>query len=292
MFLLNDRHWGETMARAIWSGSLTFGLVNLPIGLFSATEDRDVHFHQFQRGTSDRVRYQRVNERTGKKVEYADIVKGADVDGSYVLVSDDELEQIAPNSSRALEITGFVDLEQIDPIYFQKTYYLAASAENYRRTYSLLMAALRDSNRAGIASLVLRGKEHLAVVRALGDVMALQTLFFVDEIRDPATVLGPSQTKADFDRKELSVAKQFIDALSVEWTPENYRDTYRERVENLLQSKHKGDSVVPEKAPPPSTNVIDLMDALQRSVKAAGGKRSRSGASRSTQGTRSRKKAS
>ena len=109
---------GKKVARAIWSGSLTFGLVNLPIGLFSATQDQSVHFHQFQRETSDRVRYQRINERTGKKVEHADIVKGAEVDGSYVLVEDEELEQIAPNRSRALEITGFVDIDEIDPIYF------------------------------------------------------------------------------------------------------------------------------------------------------------------------------
>ncbi len=281
------------MARAIWNGSLTFGLVNLPIGLFSATEDRSVHFHQFQRDTSDRVRYQRVNEQTGKKVEYADIVKGANVDGSYVLVDDDELDQIAPNRSRSLEITGFVDLEQIDPIYFQKTYYLAPSGDNYRRTYALLLAALRDSNRAGIASLVLRGKEHLAVVRTLGEVMALQTLFFADEIRDPTTVLGPQQATDEFDRKELAVAKQFVDALDIEWKPEDYQDTYRQRVEKLLQTKRKGGSVVAEQEPPPSTNVIDLMDALQRSVKAAGGnKRGRGGASRSTQQARGRKKAS
>jgi DNA end-binding protein Ku len=284
------------MARAIWNGSLTFGLVNLPIGVFSATEDRGVHFHQFERGTSDRVRYQRINERTGKKVEYADIVKGAEVDGTdgaYVVVDDDELEQIAPNRSRALEITGFVDLDQIDPIYFEKTYYLAANGESYRRTYALLLAALRGSNRAGIASLVLRGKEHLAVVRALGDVMALQTLFFADEIRDTDTVLGPSQAKADFDDKELTIAKQFIEALGVEWNPEDYHDTYRERVEKLLQSKRKGGSVITEEdAPAPSTNVIDLMDALKRSVKAAGNKHGASGASRSTRGERSRKKAS
>jgi DNA end-binding protein Ku len=281
------------VARAIWSGSLTFGLVNLPIGLFSATQDQSVHFHQFQRETSDRVRYQRINERTGKKVEHADIVKGAEVDGSYVLVEDEELEQIAPNRSRALEITGFVDIDEIDPIYFQKTYYLAPSAENYRRTYALLLAALRDSNRAGIASLVLRGTEHLAVVRALGDVMALQTLFFADEIRDPTAALGTDATKADFDRKELAVAKQFIDAIGVEWRPEDYHDTYRERVEELLQSKRNGDSVVVENASPPSTNVIDLMDALQRSVKAAGGKKSgRDGTSRSTSRTQDRRKAS
>ncbi|MDQ3905857.1 MAG: Ku protein, partial [Actinomycetota bacterium] len=127
------------MARAIWSGSINLGLVSIPVAMYSATEDHTVHFHQFQRGTADRIRYQRINERTGKEVDYADIVKGAEVGGGdYVIVEPEELDAIAPGRSRTIDITRFVDLDKIDPVYFQKTYWLAPTAEQYARPYALL----------------------------------------------------------------------------------------------------------------------------------------------------------
>ena len=209
------------------------------MGLFSATEDHTIHFHQFERGTSDRIRYQRVNERTGKEVEYSDIVKGREVDGGeYVLVEPDELADIAPGRSRTIDITTFVDLDEIDPIFFQKTYWLAPTDERYARPYALLREAMARTNRAGIATFVMRGKEYLTALRADGDVLALETLFFADEIRDRSMLDLPGAAKPR--GKELDMATGLIEAMSGPWRPEDYRDTYTERVEKLIEDKRRG----------------------------------------------------
>ncbi|GAA1829042.1 hypothetical protein GCM10009836_03570 [Pseudonocardia ailaonensis] len=174
------------MARAIWSGTISFGLVSIPVGLFSATEDHTVHFHQFQRGTSDRVRVQRVNERTGEEVEFADIVKGAEVgDGEYVVVEPDDLDAIAPGRSQALEISDFVELADIDPVYFQRTYWLAPTAEQHAKPYALLRQAMSEGGKAGVGTFVMRGKEYLAAIRADRAVLALAHAAF--RRRDPGS---------------------------------------------------------------------------------------------------------
>ena len=154
------------MARAIWSGVLTFGLVSVPVELYSATEAHGPVFHQFEKGTADRIRYQRVNERTTDEVEYSNIVKGAETGGGhYVMLDQDELDSVAPGRSRSMEIRTFVDLDDIDPIYFNKTYYLGPGSEETGKVYALLRAAMGDSDKAAIASFVMRGKEYLAAVR-------------------------------------------------------------------------------------------------------------------------------
>jgi DNA end-binding protein Ku len=173
------------MARAIWSGVLTFGLVSVPVELYSATEAHGPVFHQFEKGTADRIRYQRVNERTTDEVEYSDIVKGAETGGGhYVMLDQEELDSVAPGRSRSMEIHTFVDLDDIDPIYFNKTYYLGPGSEETEKVYALLRAAMGDSDKAAIASFVMRGKEYLAAVRADGDLLALETLFFAEETSD------------------------------------------------------------------------------------------------------------
>jgi DNA end-binding protein Ku len=265
------------MARAIWTGAISFGLVSIPVGLFSATEDHTVHFHQFERDTSDRIRYQRVNERTGKEVEYSDIVKGRDVgDGEYVLVEPEELADIAPGRSRTIDITTFVDLDEIDPIFFQKTYWLAPADEQYARPYALLREAMTRTNRAGIATFVMRGKEYLTAVRADGDVLALETLFFADEIRDRSTLDVPGRTKPK--GKELDMATGLIEAMSGAWKPDEFRDTYTERVEKLIEDKRRGREVVTEAEPPEPTAMSDLITALERSVaEARGGRKPQAG---------------
>jgi DNA end-binding protein Ku len=284
------------VARAIWTGSITFGLVSISVGLFSATDDHTVHFHQFQRGTSDRVRNQRVNERTGKEVEFADIVKGADVgDGEHVVVEPDELDAIAPGRSRSLEISDFVDLEEIDPIFFQRTYWLAPTAEQYAKPYALLRQAMADGNRAAIGTFVMRGKEYLVAIRADREVLALETLHFADEIRDPATQLEnvPSR-RVKAGEKELQMASRLIDSMTSPWKPEQYRDTYRDRVEKLIDDKRQGREVVTESEAPEPTGMSDLLEALQRSVEEARGRQpSGSGKARSGKGRAkaSRKKA-
>jgi DNA end-binding protein Ku len=265
------------MARPIWTGAISFGLVSIPVGLFSATEDHTVHFHQFERDTSDRIRYQRVNERTGKEVEYSDIVKGRDVgDGEYVLVEPEELADIAPGRSRTIDITTFVDLDEIDPIFFQKTYWLAPTDEQYARPYALLREAMTRTNRAGIATFVMRGKEYLTAVRADGDVLALETLFFADEIRDRSALDVPGRTKPK--GKELDMATGLIEAMSGAWKPDEFRDTYTERVEKLIEDKRRGREVVTEAEPPEPTAMSDLITALERSVaEARGGRKPQAG---------------
>jgi DNA end-binding protein Ku len=257
------------MARPIWHGSITFGLVTIPVALYSATEDHTIHFNQFERGTADRIRYQRVNERTGKQVDYADIVRGHEVgNGEYVVVEPDELAAIAPGRSQSIEIDTFVDLADIDPIFFQKTYWLAPAKQDNAGPYSLLVAAMAKTNRAGIATFVMRGKEYLTAVRADGDVLALDTLFFADEIREP---VKPEKKKPA--GKQLNMATSLIEAMSGKWKPGDYRDTYTAKVHRLIEDKRKGKEIVTEAEPPEPTDVVDLMDALRRSVESAKGKR-------------------
>lgn len=277
------------MARAIWTGYISFGLVSVPVGLFSATEEHEVDFHQFQRGTSDRIRYKRVNERTGREVDYDKIVKGHDVGGGeYVIVEQDELAEIAPGKSRSLEISRFVDLDEVDPIHFQKSYYLAPSDDQNTSSYALLRDALAKTNRAGIASFVMRGKEYLAAIRADGKVLVLETMFFADEIRDPDKELGSLPDRAGSGR-QLSMAVDLIEAMSGQWRPADYRDTYTERVRELVESKHRGKEVVFTEEEPEATPVNDLVAQLRASVEAARARRAGgSGQATSTKSDRQR----
>ena len=262
------------MARAIWTGSVAFGLVNVPVGLYAATEDRTVHFNQFQAGTSDRIRYKRVNERTGREVKLADIVRGHEVSkDDYVLLTDEELAAVDPGGSRTIDIADFVELAEIDPIYFQKTYYLAPQGDGAMRAYALLHRAMTDTGKAGIAAFVMHGKQYLAAIRAMPDVLALETMFFADEVRDPREEIEDLPHREAFRGRELTIAKQLIESMTTGWSPENYRDTYRKRVEDLIERKRRGEEIVTEGAPPEDSNVTDLMDALRRSAEQARGGR-------------------
>jgi DNA end-binding protein Ku len=274
----------DLMARAIWSGSVAFGLVNVPVGLFAATEDHAVHFNQFQEGTSDRIRYKRVNERTGREVDLAHIVRGHEVgDGDYVLLSDEELEAVEPGRSRTVDITDFVDLAEIDPIYYQKSYYLGPRGEGAARAYALLHRAMADTGKAGIATFVMHGKQYLATIRAAEpDVLVLETTFFADEVRDAADVVEDLPAGETFRGRELTIAKQLIESMTTGWDPANYHDTYRERVDDLIKRKQRGEEIVTEGGgAPEDSNVTDLVDALRRSAEEmrGRGKDARGGAS-------------
>lgn len=258
------------MARAIWTGSLSFGLVSVPVGLFSATEDKTIHFNQFQRGTGDRVRNKRVNEGTGEEVDYKDIVKGYDLGGGeYVIVPPEELDAIAPDKSSTIDVTDFVDLHEIDPIFFQRTYYLAPQNEQARRAYALLLQVMEQENKVGIATFVMRNKEYLVAVRPGDGVLDLETMFFYDEIRDPREEIDGIPIEAKFTKREVDTAKLLVESMASEWNPESYHDTYRERVEELIERKRKGEEIVIEPAPKKKAQVVDLAEALQRSVDAA-----------------------
>ena len=265
-----EEEGGCVMARAVWSGVISFGLVSVPVGLFTATEEHEPSFHQFANGSTDRIRYKRVNERTGDEVEYDEIVRGVEVSGGkYVMVTDEELDQIAPGRSRALEITGFVDLDEIDPIYFNKAYYLAPTGQEAKTTYALLRDAMAEANRAGIATLVMHGKQHLTAIRASGNTLVLETLFFDDEIRDPKKTLENLPGEISFSKGELAMATQLITSMDVPWKPGRYRDTYADRINDLIRAKRRGHEVQQADEPPEATSVVDLLEALRRSVDSA-----------------------
>jgi DNA end-binding protein Ku len=261
----------------MWSGFLSFGLVSVPVGLYTATADQTIHFNQLHKGTSNRIRYKKVDEVTGEEVAAADIVNGFDTgDGEYVVVTREELKEVAPGKSETIEISDFVDLDRIDPVHFRQTYYLAPRGKGADRAYALLRQAMRETGKVGIATLILRDKEHLVAVRPGEDVLILETMYFADEIRVPAEELESLPQSAAFEGRELEVAKKLVESLTVEWAAEDYHNTYRARVEELIERKREGQSVVFESERPKS-NVIDLMAALEASV--AGPKQPRPSAS-------------
>ena len=260
------------MARAIWSGSISFGLVNVPVKLFSATEQKDVSFHQFQEGTGQRIRYRRVAEESGEEVDYADIVKGYEVEkGRHVLVTPEELESVEPGRTRTIEIEDFVDLAEIDPIYYEKSYYLApAEGAGAEKPYALLLRGMEESGKVAIGRFVLRTKQYLAAIRPAGGVLVLETMYFADEVRDPSVdVDGVPVDGVELSERERAIAGQLIESLSSAWEPERYADTYRQRVLELIERKAEGEDVVIEPARADEGEVVDLMAALEASVAAA-----------------------
>jgi DNA end-binding protein Ku len=257
------------MPRPIWTGSLAFGLVNVPVGLHAATEDRTVHFHQFQAGTGDRIRYKRVNERTGEEVRLSDVVRGHEVgDGDYVLITDEELEAVEPGRSQTIDITDFVDVAEIDPVYFQRAYYLVPQGDGAGRAYGLLYRAMADTGKAAIAALVMHGKQHLAAIRASHGALTLETMYFADEVRETPEEIGGLLTR-EVRGRELALAKQLIESMTTDWEPENYTDTYREQVEELIGRKRRGEEIITEEAPRAESNVVDLTEVLRRSMEQA-----------------------
>ncbi|MFJ8159984.1 Ku protein [Streptomyces sp. NPDC096136] len=258
------------MARPVWAGNLSFGLVSLPVGIYTATDSHTIRFHQLQRGTSDRIRNRRVNERTGDEVRPDDIVKGYDTGDEYVLVEPKELDEIAPGRSRSLEIAGFVDLAEVDPIFFDRTYYLGPRGAEFGKVYSLLEQALAKAGKAGIATFVMRQHEYLVALKAENGLLTLHTLHWADEIRDPENEIDALPGKAKAAEKELKMAEQLIGAMSMDWDPEQFHDTFQEKVAALIEAKKTGETV--EKAEPAAepTGAIDLMEALRASIERAG----------------------
>jgi DNA end-binding protein Ku len=257
------------MARSIWKGSLGFGLVNVPVGVYAATQDKSIHFNQFEKGTSDRIRYKKVNERTGEEVESGNIVKGFDLGGGeYVMLSDDELAAAEPERSRQIEITDFVDLDEIDPVFYRTTYYLAPEGNGSDKPYALLRKAMKEARKVGIATMVMRNKEYLVAIRPEGDVLALETMFFADEVRAPNQELPRIPEDGDLTDREVSMAHVLIDSMQSEWDPERFHDTHRQKVEALIEEKSQGKVISAVKAAP-TPKIVDLMEALQASISAS-----------------------
>jgi len=256
------------MPRTIWKGALSFGLVNVPVGLYPATQDKNIHFNQFESGTSDRIRYKKINERTGNEVESQNIVKGVDLGGGeYVILSDEDLIAAEPQKSRLIEITDFVDLDQIDPIYFRTTYYLAPEGEAADKAYALLRQVMLNANKVAIGTLVMRNKEYPVAIRSDADVLKLETMYFADEIRSPSRELPDIPDAVDLSDREVSMAQLLLESMESEWDPDRYHDTHRKKVEALVEDKRLGNDVVANVAKVPSaTKVVDLMDVLSASI--------------------------
>ena len=253
--------------------------MNVPVKLHTATEEKDIHFNQFQEKTGDRIRLKRVSEETGREVDYEDIVKGYEVSkGKFVIVTPDELESVDPGPRRTIEIEDFVALEEIDPIYFVKTYYVAPdSGEGANRAYALLREAMKKSDRVAIGRFVMRTKQYLVALRVIDDALALTTLYFSDEVRSPKDLEIPGKLK--ISDREMDIAMRLVDSLTSDWKPEKYEDTYRERVLKLIKDKAKGKEIVVEEREEPA-KVHDLLAALEASVKEARGKRTAASAAK------------
>jgi DNA end-binding protein Ku len=260
----------------VWSGALSFGLVNVPVKLFSATASHDVHFHEYQAKTGQRIHHKRVAESSGREVAYEDIVKGYELSkGKVVLLEPEEIKALAPRRSRMIEIEQFVDLADIDPIVWDSPYYLGPGDETAAKSYELLRRAMDETGKVGIGRFVMRNKEYLVTVRPLGKGLVIETMHYQDEIRDQKEAVTELPARVNVNPRELGMAKQLIESLSTRWDHSKFEDTFRDQVQSLIQKKAKGQKIVVEEAPPEQGQVVDLMEALKASLH--GGKRGRRG---------------
>jgi DNA end-binding protein Ku len=263
------------MPRAIWTGSISFGLLNVPVRLYSAVARRNIALREIRASDSARIRHRRVAEGTDEEVPYEEIVKAFEITpGRYVPLSKAEMEALAPQKSRTIDVQDFVDLGQIDPMYFDSPYYLgpAAGAE---KAYSLLAAAMEASGKVAIARFVFRNKEHLAAIRPAEGVLTLTTMRFADEVV-PASELEDAipEKRPEVAKKEQQMAEQLIESLSTEFDPAGYRDEYREQLLALIERKAEGKEIVAaEVEAPQETKAPDLMAALEESIAAVKDKR-------------------
>jgi DNA end-binding protein Ku len=253
------------MARALWKGAVTFGLVNIPVRLYSAVQEKSLKFHMLHAKDGGRIKYQRVCAICGEEVTWDDIVKGYEYSKDhYVQFTEEELQALDLDSIRAIDVVTFVPLDEIDPVYFNKTYYIVPEPSGLK-AYRLLQEALEAEGSVGLAKVALRDKEHLATVRLKDDVFVLETMHWPDEIRPAA--FEELEKNVEVRDAELKMARQLIQQLSGEFDPEEFADEYRNRLEELVEQKVEGQEITvaaePEEEP---TKVVDLMEALKASV--------------------------
>src|SRR5215203_2150586 len=261
------------MARAIWSGTISFGLLNVPVRLYSAVARRSIALREIRESDSARIKHRRVAEGTDEEVPYENIVKAYELSpGQYVPLSKDEMAALAPEKTRAIDVQDFVDIEEIDPMYFDSPYYLGP-ADGAEKAYSLLAAAMETSGKAAIARFVFRNKEHLAAIRPAEGVLTLTTMRFHDEVVPPSELDDAlPDKKPKVAKREREMAEQLIDSLSTEFEPNSYRDEYREQLLALIEQKAEGKEIVaPEAEAPKATKAPDLMAALEESIAAVKG---------------------
>jgi DNA end-binding protein Ku len=253
------------MARSIWSGSISFGLVNIPVRLFSATESHRVAFHEFEQGTGARIHNKRVAGQGDREVPWKKIDKGFEIrKGQFVVLSDEELAAAAPQKTRSIDVEQFVSLDEIDPISWDRSYYLAPDGAPAAKAYALLRKAMEERRRVAIGRFVMRTKEYVACVRPYRDILVLETMFFPDEVRDVKEI--GAAPKAAVGRGELELAERLIDTLTSRWDPTKYKDTYSERVMALVRKKDKGQEIVVPEETAERPQIVDLMEALKRTL--------------------------
>jgi DNA end-binding protein Ku len=252
-------------ARSIWSGTISFGLVSIPVRMFSATESKELRFHFVDRHDLEPVGYDKVRKDTGEHVDPDDIVRAFEIEqGRYVPLEPDDLDRLDIELTRAIDILDFVQLDEIDPVYFRQAYYLLPQ-EGGERPYRLLEQALEETGRVGIAKVVIRNKQHLACLRTFDDVLVLETMYYADEVRTPASLDGDlSFRDVEVRKAELGIAKTLVENLGAEFDPTKYTDTYRAELLELLEQKAAGGELPEPKEQ--EAEVVDLMQALRESV--------------------------
>src|SRR5215213_4642223 len=257
------------MPRSIWTGAISFGLVNVPVKLYSAVSKKTVRFHQLHDKDGVRIQQKRFCPADGEEVAYENIVKGYEITpDQYVIIEPGELEAIEPRKTKTIDIEDFVDLEEIDPLFYDHPYYLLPGT-GAQKPYKLLVTAMEESQKVGIARVVIRQKEQLVAIRPAPDgVLAMSTMNFADEVIATDKFDEAPGDEVETSKREVDMARQLIDSLSSGWEPDKYRDTYRERVLELIEQKAEGKEIAIQPAEEPQ-EVPDLMAALEASVKAA-----------------------
>jgi DNA end-binding protein Ku len=277
----------------MWSGAISFGLVNVPVKLYSAVSRKTVRFHQLNAKTGHRIAQKRVDSVTGDEIPYEDIVKGYELTKErYVVITPDELEALDPEKSRTIDIEDFVDLEDIDPVYYDHPYYLVPD-KGATKAYGLLLNAMEESGKVAVARVVLRSKEQLVAIRpAPGNVLTMETMLFADEVVPPEELDDlPEAKDLKASQRELTMAQQLIDSLSSDFEPEKYQDEYREKVLELIERKASGEEIAVQPEAPEPKKVPDLMAALEASLAAVKGDSTGDGQGETKKKPASRKKA-
>jgi DNA end-binding protein Ku len=257
------------MPRSIWTGAISFGLVTVPVKLYSAVNRKTVRFHQLNEKTGSRINQKRVDASTGEEVNYEDLVKGYEISSDrYVVIQPSELESVEPKKTKTIDIEDFVDLDEIDPIFYDHPYYLAPGPGG-AKPYRLLVEAMRETNKVAIATVVIRSKESLVAVRPKDDVLVMSTMLFADEVVDPDRLDDiPSAEEVETSDRELDIAKQLVDSLASDFEPDKYRDTYREAVLEMIEKKAAGEEIAVQPETEDAAPVPDLMSALKASLDA------------------------
>jgi len=264
------------MARAIWKGSISFGLVNIPVGLYAAETRDEISFKLLDKKTMSPIHYKRVSEESGKEVPWEETVRGYEFEsGRYVVMSDEDLKRAAPEATQTIDIVDFVDLEDISPLYFDKPYYLAPDKKG-AKAYALLREILRRTQKVGIAKVVIRTRQYLAAVVARGDVLTLELMRYAHELRDPSELDVP-RGKEGVSEREIDMAERLVEGMVSAWDPEKYKDTYRQELMKTIKKRAEAGQLEssPEPEPKPREargNVVDLMALLKQSVEQGGRK--------------------